>query len=66
MIKMGYEKEELKESAASVAWWLSPENSEARRELRERNEALAMWLDMIEKRVAEKLAQVEQEGEMKV
>ena len=60
---MGYDNDGLKEAAQSVAWWLAPENAEAKRELRERNEALAAWLDMVETRVAEKLKEVEAQEE---
>jgi hypothetical protein len=62
---MGYEKEELKESAASVAWWLSPENSEDRRELAERRPELGQWLQMIERKVSEKLAEIEVQEEVR-
>jgi hypothetical protein len=53
--------EELKEEAQAVAFWLSPENQGARRELAERRPELGMWLSMVEKRVNEKLAEVEKE-----
>ena len=51
----------MKEEAQAIAWWLADENKQARKELSARRPELGMWLDMIEKRVAEKLAQVEQE-----
>ena len=54
--------DELKESAASVAWWLDPANSQARRELSERRPEMEAWLNMIQKKVEERLGQVEQEG----
>ena len=54
-------KQELKEEAQSVSWWLAPENAQARRELAERRPELAAWLSMVEKRVNEKLAEVEKE-----
>lgn len=50
---------ELKESIAAVSWWLSPENSEARRELEQRNPPLEAWLSMVQKKVQEKLAEIE-------
>ena len=59
-------KQELKEEAQSVSWWLAPENAQARRELAERKPELEAWLSMVERKVAEKLAQVEQEREMKI
>ena len=56
---------ELREAAESVAWWLDPANSHARQELRERNEALSMWLDKVEAMVQQRLAQVEQEANIR-
>ncbi len=57
-----------KDEISAVEWFLSPENAEARRQLKERNEPLGLWLDMVEKRVQEELeAQGEkQEASMKV
>jgi hypothetical protein len=60
------DEREIEEEAQSVAWWLDEKNSQARKELEQRQPELGQWLSMIEKRVDEKLAQVEQEGEMKV
>jgi hypothetical protein len=57
---------ELKEAAESVAFWLSPENAQARKELSSRRPELEAWLSMIERKVAERMAQVEQEGAMRV
>ena len=56
---------ELKEEAQSVAWWLADENKEARKELEERRPQLGMWLQMIERKVNERLAQVENEAKIK-
>ena len=56
---MGYEKEELKEAAESVAFWLDEKNSQARKELAERRPELTAWLSMIEKKVQQKLAEHE-------
>jgi hypothetical protein len=56
---MEYDKEERREQAQTISWWLAPENTQARRELRERNEPLAQWLDMVERKVAERMVQVE-------
>ncbi|MCL4373921.1 hypothetical protein M1367_03535 [Candidatus Marsarchaeota archaeon] len=53
--------DELKEAAQSVSWWLAPENAQARRELAERRPELEAWLSMVERKVAEKLAQVEKQ-----
>ena len=55
------DKEELQAEAQAVAWWLSDENKEARKELAERRPELAAWLSMVERKDAEKLAQVEKE-----
>ncbi len=63
---MTTDEREIEEEAQSVAWWLDEKNSQARKELEQRQPELGQWLSMIEKRVDEKLAQVEQEGEMKV
>lgn len=57
--------EELREEAQAIAWWLADENKQARRELEQRNPPLGQWLSMVQKRVEEKLAQVEREA-MKV
>ena len=56
---MGYEKEELKEAAESVAFWLADENKQARKELEQRNPPLGRWLSTVGKRVQEKLAEHE-------
>ena len=54
--------DELKEAAESVAFWLDEKNSQARRELEQRNPPLGQWLDMIEARVdAELKRRAEQE-----
>ena len=55
--------EERKEEAQAISWWLSPENSEARRELEQRNPPLGEWLSMVEKKVQEKLAEQEAQEE---
>ena len=53
--------QELEEEAQAVAWWIDPANSEARKELENRRPELAAWLSMIERKVEEKLAQVEKQ-----
>ena len=53
--------DELKEAAESVAFWLDEKNSQDRRELAERRPELEAWLSMVERKVAEKLAQVEKQ-----
>ena len=55
---------ELREAAESVAWWLDEKNSQARKELEQRNPPLGEWLSMIETRVAERIAEVEKEQEV--
>ncbi len=42
-----------------VAWWLDPANAEARKQLREHNPELEAWLQMVEQKVNERLAQAE-------
>ena len=54
-------QEELKEEAQSVSWWLDEKNSQARKELEQRNPPLGEWLSMVEKRVNEKLKEVEKQ-----
>lgn len=54
--------QELEEEAQAVAWWLDPANSEARKELADRRPELAAWLSMVERKVNERLAQVEKEA----
>ena len=57
---------ELKEQAEAVAFWLDEKNASARKELEQRQPELGQWLDMVEKRVAEKLKEVEaQEATMR-
>ncbi len=56
---------ELQEEAQAVAFWLDPQNASARKELEQRNPILGEWLQMIECKVNEKLAQAEQEVNMK-
>jgi hypothetical protein len=57
--------QEFQEAAESVSWWLSDENKEARRELEQRNPPLGQWLSMIEKKVQEKLAEIEAQEEVR-
>ena len=58
---------ELREEAQAVSFWLDEKNSQARRELAQRRPELEAWLGMIERKVEEKLAQVEhREATMKV
>ena len=54
--------QELEEEAQAVAWWIDPANSEARKELADRRPELAAWLSMVERKVNERLAQVEKEA----
>ena len=59
--------QELQEAAESVAFWLAPENQGARKELAERRPELGAWLQIVERKVQEKLAKHEaQEEAMKV
>ena len=55
-------QEEIQEAVESVGWWLDAANSQARRELSERRPEMEAWLNMIQKKVEERLGQVEQEG----
>ena len=64
---MTTDEREIEEEAQSVAWWLADENAKARQELAQRRPELEAWLGMIERKVEEKLAQVEhREATMKV
>ena len=54
--------DEISEQAAAIAWWIDPANSEARKELADRRPELAAWLSMVERKVNERLAQVEKEA----
>ena len=58
---MTTDKEELKEQAEAISFWLDEKNASARKELAERNEALSMWLDKVEAMVQQKLREVEKE-----
>ena len=59
---MTTDKYELKEEAQAIAWWLDPANSGVRKELEDRRPELAAWLSMVEKKVQERLAEVEKEA----
>jgi hypothetical protein len=59
---MTTDKEELREQVEAIAFWLDPANAEARRELSERRPELAAWLGMVERKVNERLAQVDKEA----
>ena len=54
---------ELREEAQAVAFWLSPENSQARRELAQRRPELDLWLQKVEALVRQKLAEREAQEE---
>ena len=56
---------DIREATEAVAFWLDPQNASARKELEQRNPILGEWLQMIECKVNEKLAQAEQEVNMK-
>jgi hypothetical protein len=58
--------QELEEEAQAVAWWIDPANSEARKELENRRPELAAWLSMIERKVAERMAEIEGQEEAKM
>ena len=55
--------QEFQEAAEGVAWWLDPENAQARKELRERRPELGMWLALVETKVQQKLAEREAQEE---
>lgn len=59
-------RDELKESAEAVGWWLSAENASARRELAGRRPEIELWLRKVEGLVQQRLAQVEKEQEAKI
>ena len=55
---------DIREAAEAVSFWLDPQNKEARRELAQRRPELEAWLSLIERKVNEKLAEVEKEEEV--
>ena len=60
---------ELKESVEAISFWLDEKNSQARKELADRRPELEAWLSMVERKVDEKLKEVEEaqkEAAMKV
>ena len=59
------DKDELREQASAISFWLDSANSLGRKELSKRRPELGMWLDMIERKVNERLAQVENEAKIK-
>ena len=59
---MTTDNEELREQVEAIAFWLDPANSQGRKELEQRNPPLGHWLALIEKKVQERLAEVEKEA----
>ena len=57
---------DIREAVEALSFWLDEKNASARKELAQRRPELEAWLDMVQKKVQERMAQVEQEGEMKV
>jgi hypothetical protein len=57
---------DIREAVEALSFWLDEKNASARKELAERNPPLEAWLDMVQKKVQERMAQVEQEREMKI
>ncbi len=58
--------DELREEAQAVSFWLADENKQARKELEQRNPPLGQWLDMVEKKVQQRLAEIEGQEEAKI
>ena len=59
---MTTDNDEVKEMASAISFWLDEKNASARKELAERRPELAAWLSMVERKVNERLAQVEKEA----
>ena len=57
--------QEFQEAAEGVAWWLDPENAQARKELSERRPELAAWLSLVEARVNDELKRREEQEEVR-
>ena len=57
---------DIREAVEALSFWLDEKNASARKELAQRRPELEAWLDMVQKKVQERMAQVEQEREMKV
>lgn len=55
---------EILEQAEAIAFWLDPENAEARRQLAERRAELGMWLSIVEARVNAELKKREEQEEV--
>ena len=55
----------MKEEAQSVAFWLDPANSQARKELEQRRPELEAWLRMVEARVNDELKRREEQEEVR-
>ncbi|MGC8941013.1 MAG: hypothetical protein ACP5JY_03190 [Candidatus Nanoarchaeia archaeon] len=49
----------MKEAVKTILWWLDESNAEARAALKEHNEELWQWLNLVEAKVNERLAQVQ-------
>lgn len=54
--------DEISEQAAAIAWWIDPQNAEARRQLAERRPELELWLQKVESLVQQRLKEVEKEA----
>ena len=57
---------DIREAVEALSFWLDEKNASARKELAQRRPELEAWLDMVQKKVQERMAQVEQEGSVKV
>lgn len=57
---------DIREAVEALSFWLDEKNASARKELAQRRPELEAWLDMVQKKVQERMAQVEQEREMKI
>jgi hypothetical protein len=49
--------DEIREDIEVIKWWLDESNADARRQLAQRNPELWQWLNLVEAKVNERLAQ---------
>ena len=57
---------DIREAVEALSFWLDEKNASARKELAQRRPELEAWLDMVQKKVQERMAQVEQEANVRV
>ncbi len=50
---------DIREAVEALSFWLDEKNASARKELAQRRPELEAWLDMVQKKVQERMAEIE-------